>query len=89
MTLPTLFFGVLLSSLYGAVFHLWKDGGLPRLFLFLVLSWAGFWIGHLLANQLGWTFVSVGTLHVGLATLGSLAFLAGGYWLSLVQVQRE
>jgi hypothetical protein len=86
MTLPIVVFGVLLASLYGALFHLWRDGGLGRLILYLLLSWVGFIIGELAGNALGWTFWSVGTLHIGTATIGSLVFLAAGYWLSLVQV---
>jgi len=42
-------------------------------------------IGHLLASILGWTFLSIGPLHLGLATLGSAIFLFVGYWLSLIK----
>jgi hypothetical protein len=88
MTVPILLFGFLLSSLYGALFHLWRDGGLGRLLLYLILSWAGFWIGQIAAAQFGWAFGSVGALHVGMATLTALIFLLIGNWLSLVQVER-
>jgi hypothetical protein len=54
-----------------------------------VLGWAGFWLGQFIATQLGWTFVSLGTLHLGMATLLSAVFLFGGYWLSLVEVERK
>jgi hypothetical protein len=89
MTIPVMIFGLLLSSLYGALFHLWKNGGLGRLLLFLALSWVGFVAGQLLGQQVGWTFWSVGTLNVGMATIGSLIFLGVGYWLSLVQVENR
>ncbi len=89
MTIPAFVFGFFLASLYGAVFHLWKGGKLPRLVLYLVLSWVGFILGHLLAARLGWTFLSVGPLNAGLATLGSVIFLLAGHWLSLVQVQSK
>lgn len=87
MTLPAFVFGFLLSSLYGAAFHLWKGGSLARLFFYLGLSWAGFISGHLLGGSFGWTFLSVGPLNAGLASIGSLIFLGVGYWLSLVQIQ--
>jgi hypothetical protein len=87
MTIPILVFGALLASLYGAVFHLWRDGGLGRLILYLVLSWAGFAAGELLGRALGWSFWSVGSLHLGMASVGSIVFLIVGYWLSLVQVE--
>lgn len=89
MPLPSILFGVILSSLYGALFHLWRGGSLGRLILYIILSWVGFWAGHVLGGQLGWSFASVGALNTGMATLGSLLFLGLGYWLSLVQVERQ
>jgi uncharacterized membrane protein YeaQ/YmgE (transglycosylase-associated protein family) len=89
MTLPAFLFGFLLSTLYGAAFHLWKGGGAARLLLYLILGWIGFWSGHLLAAYFDWTFDSLGQLHFGTATLGSLLFLGVGYWLSLVEVDRR
>lgn len=89
MTLPAIIFGLLISTLYGAAFHLWRGGSAWRLVLYLVLGWAGFWLGQFIATQLGWTFVSLGTLHLGMATLLSAVFLFGGYWLSLVEVERK
>ncbi|MFZ6030621.1 MAG: hypothetical protein ACOYYS_23175 [Chloroflexota bacterium] len=89
MTLPSVVLGVVLSTLYGAGFHLWKGGGLSRLLLYLFLGWSGFWGGQLLAGILGWSFDRVGGLHVGAASVGSLLFLGIGYWLSLVEVARK
>jgi uncharacterized membrane protein YeaQ/YmgE (transglycosylase-associated protein family) len=89
MTLPTLIFGLLLSTFYGAAFHFWKDGGLGKLALYLILGWAGFWLGHLAASLLNWSFDSLGALHFGSATVGALIFLGAGYWLSLVEVDRK
>ena len=89
MTLLAVLFGLLISTLYGVVFHLWRGGRAGRLALYLILGWAGFWLGQLIATQLGWTFASLGTLHLGMATFVSAIFLFGGYWLSLVQVERK
>ena len=89
MTLPSLLLGLIISTLYGAIFHLWRDGGLSRLFLYIALSWIGFWGGHLLADWFGWTFASLGPLNLGMATLGSVLFLFLGYWLSLVEVTKK
>jgi hypothetical protein len=89
MTLPALFFGFVLSSLFGAAFHLWKGGGLKKLLLFLILAWVGFWAGHLLAARLGWTFLALGPVNTGMATLGSALVLFVGDWLSQVEVQRK
>lgn len=89
MSIPTLFLGLILSTLYGSIFHLWRGGNAGRVFLYLVLAWVGFWLGHLIGNYLDVSFDLIGQLHIVLATLGSLIFLAVGYWLSLVQVETK
>jgi hypothetical protein len=88
MTLPALLFGFLVSTLLGAVFHLWKGGSLGRLVLYLLLSWIGFWAGHLLGSRLGWTFFSIGPLHLGMAMLVGAVALYGGNWLSQINNER-
>ena len=89
LTIPTLLFGSIIATLYGALFHLWRGGSLGRFFLYIILGWIGFWVGQALAIQLKWTFASLGALNLGMATLSSLAFLLVGYWLSLVEVSRK
>lgn len=86
VTLPTLIFGLLIASLYGALFHLFTGGGIGRLFLYLLLSWVGFLAGQLLASYLGWDFDLIGPLHVGTSTLSSFIFLITGYWLNRFEV---
>jgi hypothetical protein len=89
MTLPAVLFGFLICTLYGAAFHLWRGGGLGRLVLYVLLAWSGFWTGHFLATQFSLTFGSVGAVHLGMATLGSMLFLLIGYWLSLIKVEES
>lgn len=89
MTFPSFLFGLLISTLYGAAFHLWRGGSLSHLLFYLILGWIGFWGGHLLGSWLGWTFAAVGPLNLGLATLGSLVVLLVGNWLSQVEVARD
>jgi hypothetical protein len=89
MTLPSIIFGFLLSTLYGVLFHLWRGGGLRRLFLFIFLSWAGFWIGHSIANRYQLNFAQIGPVNAGMATLSSGVCLMLGYWLSLVEVRSK
>ena len=84
MNIPIILLGLIISTLYGAVFHYWRGGSLMRLLLYLVFSWVGFWVGHFAGGMLNWTFWSIGILHVGMATVGSVVFLMVGYWLSLV-----
>jgi hypothetical protein len=82
MSLPTILLGIVLSTLYGAAFHVLRGGSIGRLFFYLLLAWAGFWIGNQLGASFGWTFWSVGVLNAGLATLTSLGLLLVGEVLS-------
>ena len=87
MSIPTLFLGLVLSTLYGSLFHIWRGGNAGRLLYYLVLAWIGFWLGHLIGNFLNVSFDTIGQLHFVFATLGSVIFLGIGYWLGLVQVE--
>jgi hypothetical protein len=82
MTIPALLFGILVSTFLGAGFHVWRGGNLGRLILYILLAWAGFWSGHLMAVALEFNAFSVGPLHIGMAMVGSVVFLFLGYWLS-------
>ena len=84
LTLPAIFLGTLFASAYGAAFHLWKNGGWRRMFFYLLASFIGFWIGHVVGVVLGVTFGSIGPIVFSTATLGSVLFLVVGHWLSLV-----
>ena len=85
MSISSFIIGMVISSIYGGVFHLIVSGNLGRLILYLVLSWVGFWIGHLIGDNLGLTFLSLGAIRLGTATLGTFITLAIGFWLSLVK----
>ncbi len=89
MSLPMIFLGLILSTLYGALFHVWRGGNAGRLLLYLLLSWLGFWVGQVVASLLNLSFDTLGQLHILFATLGSLIFLGVGYWLSLVQAESK
>ena len=82
MTIPSLLFAVLISSLYGTLYHLIRGGGVGRLFMFLIFGWTGFALGHLIGVWRGWTLFPLGELNLGLSTLGSLILLLMGDWLS-------
>jgi hypothetical protein len=89
MTVPAIIIGILLSTFYGVIFHLVTGGNFFKLLLDIFLSWSGFWIGHFLAGQPGWVFLSIGPLRFGLATLSSLIFMLVGYWMSLIPKKPE
>lgn len=82
MTIPSLIFAFIIASLYGALYHLIRDGGLERLFQYLLLSWTGFALGHLIGLWQGWQLFPLGQLNFGLSTLCSFVLLVGRDLLS-------
>jgi hypothetical protein len=86
MTFASYLMGLILSTLYGSLFHLWRGGGLARLIFYIALSWIGFWVGHWAGTSFNLTFGKIGTLQVGSATFGSVGSLFIGYWLSLIRI---
>jgi hypothetical protein len=85
MTLPSAVLGLLCALLIGALFHVVVDGGPGRLLLYLILSVAGFGVGQWVAGSQHWMLFPVGPLDLGIAAIGSLAFLLLGHWLSMVR----
>jgi hypothetical protein len=86
MNTPSLLLGILISTLYGTGFHLLRGGNLGKLILYMILGWAGFWTGQALATSIGWGLLSLGPLHLGMATLLSFIFLGLGYWLGKIEL---
>ena len=89
MTLPSLLFALLIALLYGSLYHLIRGGGFWRLLLYLGLSVIGFAIGHLVGVWRGWIFIPLGSLNLGLSSIGSLIILVIGDWLSRIEVKPE
>jgi hypothetical protein len=89
MTLPAIFFGVVLSSAYGTAFHFWKGGSLNKLIYYVILAWLGFWVGHFLGGKIGWSFGAVGPINVGMGSLTSVLVLLAGDWLGRIEVSRK
>lgn len=87
MTLPTLLFALLIALLYGALYHLIRGGRLWRLFLYFGLSIAGFAIGHLVGLWRAWILLPLGSLNLGLSSLGSILILVLGDWLSRIEAK--
>lgn len=72
MTLPSLFFGWLIASAIGAVFHLIRGGRAARLALYLVTAWLAFFAGHLVGNWVNWHFWRYGALNFFPALLATV-----------------
>lgn len=89
MTFPAIIFSFFIAMLFGSLLHFWRGGGVFRLGLYLILSCIGFFGGHLMAEVFSISFWDVGTIHLGMGILGSLALLGLGYWLSLVDLENS
>ncbi len=87
MTLPTLLVALLIALLYGALYHLIRGGSIWRLLLCFGLSILGFVIGHLVGLWRGWTLIPLGSLNLGLSSVGSFLILILGDWLSRIEVK--
>ena len=77
---PWLVLAALLSTAYGALFHLWRGGNVRRLWLFLIAAWIGFGLGQVAGMLVGWNEAMLGEVHLLEATAGS--------WLALLVVNR-
>lgn len=88
MTLPSLLLALLIASLYGALYHLLRDGGFWRLLLYVGLSVLGFTLGHLLGLWRGWVFLPLGSLNLGMSSVGSLLLLLVGDWFTRIEAER-
>ena len=78
MPIPTIVFGILISTLYGAIYHLLRGGTTRTMLGFLILAWAGFWLGDVLGSIIGWSFAWVGNLNLGMGTVSSFVFMLAG-----------
>jgi len=89
MTLPALLFALVVAFLYGGLYHLIRGGRFLRLLFYLALSVLGFAVGHLIGLWQGWSLFPIGSLDLGLSSLGSLLLLLIGDWLSRIESNRE
>lgn len=84
---PALVLAGLLSTAYGAAFHLVAGGGLRRLLLYLFAAWMGFALGQFVGGYWGADPMRIGQVHVVSATLGSGLALILARWL--IPAKRE
>lgn len=77
-----LVFGFLLSTAYGAGFHVLLGGPARRILLYLGAAWVGFALGHILGDLLGITLLKLGALHLFSASLGAWIALLTSWWFT-------
>jgi hypothetical protein len=89
MTLPTLFLALLISFLFGALYHFVRGGSGWRLLFYFGMSTLGFALGQLLSRWLGWMMFRFGSLEIGVGLIVSLLLLMLGEWLGRIEPKRE
>jgi hypothetical protein len=89
MTLPAILLALLAALVIGALYHFLRGGNGWRLLLYLGLSSVGFAAGQLIGAWRGWSLFLVGSINLGMGTIGSLIFLIGGEWLSRIDAKKE
>lgn len=85
MTIPGILFGILIATVIGVAFHIWRGGNFGRLLLFIFFSWVGFWAGHFLGEKFDFTFGQFGMVNLVAASLGSLTMLFIGNWMTKIE----
>ncbi|MBI9046410.1 MAG: hypothetical protein JEZ06_18110 [Anaerolineaceae bacterium] len=85
MTYPAFIFGSILALLIGSLFHIWKNGGLGKYFIYCFSSFSGFWIGHAVGGAANINFWKVGPTRIGVALIGSIIFLFLAHWLTNIK----
>ena len=68
--------GFFLATAYGAGFHLLLGGPPRRLLLYVIASWVGFALGHVVGDLVGIDALKLGAIHLFSASLGS--------WIALI-----
>ncbi|MCA9935254.1 MAG: hypothetical protein H6662_03530 [Ardenticatenaceae bacterium] len=74
--------GFLLSTAYGAGFHLLMGGPARRIVLYVLASWLGFALGHFLGDLLNIEWLKLGVLYLFTASIGSWLALIISWWLA-------
>jgi uncharacterized membrane protein YeaQ/YmgE (transglycosylase-associated protein family) len=68
--------GFLLATIYGAAFHLFVGGPPRRIILYVIASWVGFTIGHIVGDLLSFDILKLGAVHLLSASVGA--------WIALI-----
>lgn len=79
---PTLTYAFILSTLYGAGFHLIFGGGALRLVVFLFAGWLGFALGHIGGMVMRVQIFQMGAIQFLTASIGAILALFIGHLLT-------
>lgn len=87
-TASGLVLGFLLATAYAAGFHIIMGGPARRIALYVLSSWLGFALGHLLGGWLNIHLLQLGAVYLFSASIGSWTALITSRWLGAL-AQRE
>ncbi len=79
---PNLFIGILVSALMAALFHLWKNGGPGKLFIYVIFAFLGYLIFSALFRLLEITVFQIGPYDPGAGVIGCVVLLFFSHWLT-------
>jgi hypothetical protein len=80
---PAVLLAALLAGAYGAVFHIWRGRTFRELPLYLIAAALGFGLGQTLGSMANLDILTIGSLHVIEASLGSWGLLFIARWLKV------
>jgi hypothetical protein len=80
---PALFLSIIIASVYGALFHVWKGKTGKDLLIYLAAGLVGFGLGQLAGNTLGLGIFLIGQIHVVEASLICWLILFIAKWLKM------
>jgi hypothetical protein len=80
---PAVLLAALLAGAYGAVFHIWHGRTFRELPLYLIAAALGFGLGQTLGSMANLDILTIGSLHVIEASLGSWGLLFIARWLKV------
>ena len=89
VTIPTVVFGFIVATLFGASFHLVLGGDVRHLALLLLAGWLGYLLGHLAGVALEINIMNVGALRMLTASLGALIALVFTHALASSNSDRQ
>ena len=64
MNIPALFFGIIIATICGVLFHIFRGGRLSRLLLYVATAWVSFFAGQLVSEWISWRVLRFGSLNL-------------------------
>lgn len=75
MSIPSLIFGLLISTTLALTFHLLRGGRVARMFLYVITAWISFPVGHFVGGWIGVSSLRLGDLNLLPAVLATILSL--------------